>query len=58
MTMKTGTTFWKVIKSGSGEFGTKIPAGSHGYDFKWLVERVASQLGLGPQEVLAPGKYP
>jgi putative transposase len=30
---------------------------TEGYDFKWLVERVASQLGLGPQEVLALGKY-
>ncbi len=29
-----------------------------GYDFKWLVKRVARQLGLRPQEVLAPGKYP
>jgi hypothetical protein len=29
-----------------------------GYDFKRLVGSVASQLGLGPHEVLAPGKYP
>ena len=29
-----------------------------GYDFEWLVERVARQLGLEPEDVVAPGKYP
>ena len=47
-----------VLKDAQENLERKYRLKADGYDFKWLVERVARQLGLGPQEVLAPGKYP
>ena len=47
-----------VLKAAQEHLERKYRLETEGYDFKWLVERVARQLGLGPQEVLAPGKYP
>ena len=47
-----------VLKEAQENLERKYRLEADGYDFKWLVERVANQLGLGPQEVLAPGKYP
>ena len=47
-----------VLKAAQEKRERKYRLKADGYDFKWLVGRVARQLGLGPQVVLAPGKYP
>ena len=47
-----------VLKEAQEHLEGKYRLKTDGYDFKWLVERVAGQLGLDPHEVLAPGKYP
>ena len=47
-----------VLKEAQENLERKYRLEAEGCDFDWLVDRVASQLGLETQEVLAPGKYP
>ncbi len=47
-----------VLNAAQENLERKYRLKADGCDFRWLVDRVAKQLGLGPQEVLAPGKYP
>ena len=47
-----------VLKEAQENLERKYRLETEGYDFKWLVDRVAGQLGLRPREVLAAGKYP
>lgn len=47
-----------VLKAAEEKLERKYRLESKGHDFKWLVDRVAKRLGLGSQDVLAPGKYP
>jgi putative transposase len=47
-----------VLKEAQENLERKYRLEAEGHDFKWLVGHVAIRLGLRPQEVLAPGKYP
>ncbi|MCG6878184.1 MAG: transposase, partial [Deltaproteobacteria bacterium] len=47
-----------VLKEAQEGLERKSRLQAHGYGFDWLVDRVAQQLGIGREEVLAPGKYP
>jgi putative transposase len=47
-----------VLKEAHERLDQKYRLQAEGYDFEWLVSRVADQLGIEPEEVLAPGKYP
>ncbi len=46
-----------VLKAARENLEQKYRLEAEGCDFDWLVERVADQLGIEPQDVLAPGKY-
>ena len=47
-----------VLKDAQENLERKYRLEAEGYDFVWLVDRVASQLGIERQDVLALGKYP
>lgn len=47
-----------VLKEAHEHLDRKYRLRAEGYDFEWLVSRVAEQLGIEPEEVLSPGKYP
>ena len=46
-----------VLKAAQEKLDRKSRLAADGYDFDWLVGRVAKQLGIEPKDVLAPGKY-
>jgi hypothetical protein len=46
-----------VLKTSEEELERKYKLKAHGYDFDWLVKRVADVIGLDAKEVLAVGKY-
>jgi len=47
-----------VLKAAQENFDRKYQLKAQGYDFSWLVERVARLFNLNPKDVLSPGKYP
>jgi putative transposase len=48
----------KVLKTAQENLDRKSQLEADGYDFEWLVARVAMLLELKPEDVLASGKYP
>ena len=48
----------KVLKAAQENLERRYALKASGYDFDWLVGRVAQALGLEPEVVMAPGKYP
>jgi REP element-mobilizing transposase RayT len=47
-----------VLKAARENLERKYRLETEGCDLKWLTERVADELGISPQVVLARGKYP
>ena len=48
----------KVLKSAKAALEEKYALEARGYDFKWLISRVAESMGMVPEEVTAFGKSP
>jgi chromosomal replication initiation ATPase DnaA len=46
-----------VLKESKESFERKYKIKAKGYDFDWLVKRVARLLDIKPEDVLARGKY-
>ena len=47
-----------VLKASQDKLERKAELHRRGYDFNWLVGRVAHLLDMKPDEVLKPGRYP
>jgi REP-associated tyrosine transposase len=47
-----------VLKEARADLDRKRRLRSDGGGFEWLVDRVARQLAMEPEDVLAPGRYP
>jgi hypothetical protein len=47
----------QVLEAGNEKLERKYFYQARGYDFNWLVDRVAQVLGMEQEDVLRPGKY-